>query len=220
MVLAVLANEEQQAALQTKGVPDTVELLWCGSVRTLVATVADAYLDLQFELDPERNAAFAMRKEKPVLVNSVVYPTAQCGSSFIRINAWPGMLERPIVELAMDASLSGSPLAELMQALQWNYQLVPDICGMITPRVIASIINEAYHTAGEGISSRSDIDTAMKLGTSYPYGPFEWARRIGIDKVYALLKELSRNDDRYRPATALQEEMEEIKKGNGTHFKY
>ena len=58
------------------------------------------------------------------------------------------------------------------------------ICpGFITARVIAMIINEAFFALQENVSSKEEIDTAMRLGTNYPYGPFEWTKLIGIDKI-------------------------------------
>ena len=46
----------------------------------------------------------------------------------------------------------------------------------------------------------SDVDTAMKLGTNYPSGPLEWADRIGVDRVAAVLSNLRAGfgEDRYR----------------------
>ena len=68
------------------------------------------------------------------------------------------------------------------------------------------IINEAFYAKGDGVSSERDIDTAMKLGTNYPFGPFEWGRLIGMKNIYALLKKLSSGDERYTPASALEKE--------------
>jgi 3-hydroxybutyryl-CoA dehydrogenase len=55
-------------------------------------------------------------------------------------------------------------------------------------RILAAIINEAAWAHHDNVASEADIDTAMKLGTSYPHGPFEWARRIGHERVVALLE--------------------------------
>ena len=88
--------------------------------------------------------------------------------------------------------------------------MVPDVPGMISTRVIAMIINEAYFGLGDGISSKKDIDIAMKLGTNYPYGPFEWGEKIGLKKIYALLKKLSEKDDRYTVAPALEKEIRTV----------
>lgn len=65
------------------------------------------------------------------------------------------------------------------------------------------IINEAYFTLGESVSSENEIDIAMKLGTNYPYGPFEWARLIGLRNIHSLLEKLTQEDIRYLPAPRL-----------------
>jgi 3-hydroxybutyryl-CoA dehydrogenase len=69
------------------------------------------------------------------------------------------------------------------------------------------IINEAAFALMEGVASAEDIDTAMKLGTNYPLGPLEWADRIGLDQVLAVLEGLQAEygDDRYRPAPLLRQ---------------
>jgi 3-hydroxybutyryl-CoA dehydrogenase len=55
------------------------------------------------------------------------------------------------------------------------------------------------------VSAKEEIDIAMKLGTNYPYGPFEWATLIGADKIFALLQKLSLHDKRYTPSKLLKE---------------
>ncbi len=46
------------------------------------------------------------------------------------------------------------------------------------------IVNEAFFAFGEKISTIEEIDMAMKLGTNYPNGPFEWAEKIGIENIF------------------------------------
>lgn len=95
-----------------------------------------------------------------------------------------------------------------------NYSIVPDRVGLIFPRIVSMIINEAVQVYSEKISSKEDIDTAMKLGTNYPFGPLEWADRLGVGLVYNTLAALQRDfgEDRYRPHPALKEMMELNKK--------
>ena len=59
----------------------------------------------------------------------------------------------------------------------------------------------------EEISSKKEIDIAMKLGTNYPYGPFEWASLIGLNKIAKLLEILNLTDERYAIAPALLQEL-------------
>ncbi len=79
---------------------------------------------------------------------------------------------------------------------------------MVTPRIICMIINEAYFAIEENVASRNDIDLAMKLGTNYPYGPFEWCDKIGIKNVYELLNavQMYTKDDRYKICELLKKE--------------
>lgn len=88
-----------------------------------------------------------------------------------------------------------------------NYSIVPDRAGLIFPRIVSMIINEAAQVYSEQVASKEDIDTAMKLGTNYPFGPLEWADRLGVELVYNILAALQRDfgEDRYRPHPLLKE---------------
>lgn len=208
MTVAILADEQLIQEFKSKGVPAGTEVIFADSVRALTIAEADVYIDLLFEPDAERTQHLKRLLPKPVLVNAVSYTTKKIGADFIRINAWPGLLQRSLTELAIPAAINEATIKEIFDQLQWKYVLAPDIPGMITARVLATIINEAYHTLGAQVSSREEIDIAMKLGTSYPYGPFEWSAKIGLQRVYELLIQLSSVDKRYVPAGLLKEEVE------------
>lgn len=141
----------------------------------------------------------------PVFINSVITHLSEIISeqNIIRINAWPGFLEKELWEIAGNIS----PAAEtVLRLIGKKFIAVQDDPGFVTARIIAMIINEAYFAKGEAVSTEDEIDTAMKLGTNYPYGPFEWGRLIGLKNIYALLKKLSSEDPRYAPAPALERE--------------
>jgi len=94
-----------------------------------------------------------------------------------------------------------------LKEINVNNSKVPDRAGLVFPRILSMIINEAVQVYSENIASRDDIDTAMKLGTNYPSGPLEWADKLGIDLVYNILTSLQTEygEDRYRPHPALKE---------------
>jgi 3-hydroxybutyryl-CoA dehydrogenase len=96
---------------------------------------------------------------------------------------------------------------DILGQMGWSYQLVPDIAGMISARIIAMIVNEAYYTFQDNISTKKDIDIAMKLGTNYPYGPFEWSEKIGLKNIHELLERLGKTDSRYTISTRMEEEI-------------
>jgi len=206
MIVAVLADDLLKQELLTKQTAGDVSFIWVDSIRALTITEADVYIDLLFQMDAERTHHLKRLLPKPVLVNAVAWSTKRIGADFIRINAWPTLLHRSITEVAIPAAMQQETVKQIFDKLQWSYRLVPDIAGMITARVIAMIVNEAYYTLEAHVSSREEIDIAMKLGTSYPYGPFEWSTKIGLKYIYELLNELSRDDKRYLPAVLLQRE--------------
>jgi 3-hydroxyacyl-CoA dehydrogenase len=53
----------------------------------------------------------------------------------------------------------------------------------LVTRITMPVIREAMILVDEGIAEKDDIDIAMKLGASFPAGPFELAEKIGMDKV-------------------------------------
>ena len=205
MQIVLKATSIQKEEFFSKGVPTHVRVRFYED--DVMAEEVDAYFDLCFE---EEGASFGHITNKPVFVNSVIITSDRLPENFIRINAWNGFLKREIIEVFATDSLIFTDGIRVLQKMNWKYQMAPDVPGMISTRVIAMIINEAYFGLGDGISSKKDIDIAMKLGTNYPYGPFEWGEKIGLKKIYALLKKLSEKDDRYTVAPALEKEIRTV----------
>jgi 3-hydroxybutyryl-CoA dehydrogenase len=196
----------------------TADCITVGTVEELAAHKdADLFIDLDFEghdgsaASEARIAALDDLLPATIMVNSVVTTLADIGRPFIRFNGWPGFLDRDIHELvANDMNVAGR-IGELYAGLGHDFRLIDDIPGMITTRIIASIINEAWYTWEAGVSTKEEIDTAMKLGTNYPYGPFEWGQRIGLARIVSLLNALSVTNARYKPANSLQQAVTELK---------
>ncbi|HWE62250.1 MAG TPA: 3-hydroxyacyl-CoA dehydrogenase family protein, partial [Chloroflexota bacterium] len=84
---------------------------------------------------------------------------------------------------------------------------VQDMPGLVLARIMAPLVNEAALAAGEGSASAEAIDTAMRLGGDFPFGPLRWADEVGLDRILMILDYLSRNLDgeRFRPAPLLQQ---------------
>ena len=117
-------------------------------------------------------------------------------------------MNRELLEVSIGRESDMPFLDEICKKLNTKYALVADSVGLVTPRIICMIINEAYYTVEEGTATRTDIDLAMKLGTNYPYGPFEWGNKIGLEHVYDLLKAVheASNDERYLICPLLKQE--------------
>jgi 3-hydroxybutyryl-CoA dehydrogenase len=171
----------------------------------------DLYLDLDFVPELERVELLNRLLPSLVMVNAVVPTLREIDGPFVRINGWPGFLERSIHELAVSDEQLAGKVKEVYGQLGHAFRFVPDVPGMISSRVLATIINEAYYTWEEKVSTKEEIDIAMRLGTNYPRGPFEWSRLIGLEQVFDLLHVLSRTNARYTPARSLQEAVGELK---------
>lgn len=122
-------------------------------------------------------------------------------------NGLPTFVNRDLMEISAVGD-HNEKLEELMKLLGTAYTIVDDRVGMVTPRVVFMIINEAYYTVQEGTAAKPDIDNAMKLGTNYPLGPFEWCESVGIDHVYETLEAIYEDtkDERYKICPLLKKE--------------
>ena len=145
----------------------------------------------------------------PVFINSVCLTLHEKKhpKNIVRINGWNGFLERKTWEVAGEMMQQH---INFLHAINRKYLTVADEPGMVSARVISMIINEAYFAMEDGISSEKEIDIAMKLGTNYPNGPFEWKTQIGAQPIFELLKKLSTSDFKYRPSILLKAEAEKI----------
>ncbi|MCI0751871.1 MAG: 3-hydroxyacyl-CoA dehydrogenase family protein [Flammeovirgaceae bacterium] len=130
-------------------------------------------------------------------------------SSIFGFNGLPTFLNLPKMEVSVLQKNDTAVLEKICRELNTEFLLTDDRVGMVTPRVICMIINEAYYTVQEGTASREDIDLAMKLGTNYPYGPFEWCQRIGVRHVYEVLDAMYEDtrDERYKICSLLKKEF-------------
>lgn len=163
------------------------------------------FADALFVLDENAMHMNYAQISKPVLAHGVIDTLMETKQPdhVSRINAWPGFMDRGLWEL------SGKPTGfhkDFETATGMKFVWLHDEPGFVTPRTISMIINEAYFAKEAGVSQVSDIDIALKLGTNYPFGPFEWADKIGIKNVHGLLKKLSMHDLRYHPCTLLEKE--------------
>jgi 3-hydroxybutyryl-CoA dehydrogenase len=100
-----------------------------------------------------------------------------------------------------------------------------DYPGFVANRILMPMINEAAFTLMEGVASKEDIDTVMKLGMNHPMGPLTLADFIGLDVCLAIIEVLYNgyNDPKYRPCPLLKKMVAANKLGRKTgegFFKY
>jgi 3-hydroxybutyryl-CoA dehydrogenase len=90
-----------------------------------------------------------------------------------------------------------------------------DFPGFVSNRVLMPMINEAIECLREGVSSKEDIDTIMKLGMAHPMGPIQLADYIGLDVCLAIMEVLDKGFGgiKYKPSELLRKMVAEGKLG-------
>ena len=93
--------------------------------------------------------------------------------------------------------------------------------GFVVNRVLMPWINEGIRAFDEGVATKEDMDTGLKLGTNVPMGPLELADHIGLDIVLDASETLHEElGDRYKPAYLLKRKVAagDLGKKTGTGF--
>jgi 3-hydroxybutyryl-CoA dehydrogenase len=174
-------------------------------------------LDLTLDEHPERIAEYARYPELTLWgcavkrsLAEMAYPWRnEIRMSLLGLNALPTFLERSCWESSVYRASDRPALEAAAALLGVETEAVWDEPGMVTPRVLFLIINEACLMLDEGAASAEAIETAMRLGLNYPQGPLAWADRIGPAHICEVLDRLRAltGDARWAVAPRLRRAM-------------
>ena len=206
MKIAVIAGEIEKEELLAQGVKANIELQWVNSPEK-VSSDTDCCIDLLFNDDASRIQLLSSLDTPLIIVNAVTITSDFLPDNFIRINGWATFLNRNTIEACCTLESMKAKTEEVFACFNKKTSWTADKPGFVAARIISCIINEAYLALGENVSTKAEIDTAMKLGTNYPYGPFEWSSKIGLNHVNQLLKAMAEENERYKPAEKLTKEV-------------
>ena len=217
MNILIVGNQQQQAEFNTKFShlgSDNIAL--ANSLVEPQAEAVHAIFDFTIDQAPEVFQKYHKLSPSKVVFSHTVKHSlnalcAQYGKpacSIFGFNGLPAFFDKPQLELTAGPDVPTDQLTAIMAFLKAEYLLVHDRVGMVSPRPIVMVINEAYYTLQEGTANKADIDKGMKLGTGYPHGPFEWCSLIGIEHVYQLLEALwhDTKEERYKICPLLKQE--------------
>jgi 3-hydroxybutyryl-CoA dehydrogenase len=111
-----------------------------------------------------------------------------------------------------------SSIKELSLKLDKISVEVYDYPGFISNRILMPMINEAIFALMEGVATKEDIDTVLKLGMNHPMGPLTLADFIGLDVCLAIMDVIYNgyNDSKYRPCPLLKKMVAANKLGRKT----
>ncbi len=211
----VVVGTKEQADLIKEKIKGDHNLLFAGFLSESHLEKADVVFDFGIEENSEYVEQYVSYPGMAVFLNAVTFSLAeqaiyqsevQC--NLFGFNGHPTFIERGLLEVSMYKKENQPLLDKVLSKLGLAFQQVDDRVGMVTPRIIAMIINEAFYTVMEGTATKDDIDLGMKLGTNYPMGPFEWTRKWGIINVYEVLEALYEDtkEERYKICPLLKKE--------------
>ena len=134
----------------------------------------------------------------------------------------------PLVELVRGLKTSDKTFETMKKFAERIGKTVVEVFeypGFVTTRIIVPLLNEAMHALMEGVATAEGIDTAMKLGYNFQYGPLELADMMGLDEVLAWMESLFHElgEAKYRPCPLLRRMVREGKLGRKSgegFFKY
>lgn len=113
-------------------------------------------------------------------------------------NPAPVMRLLELVRTIMTSAETIETVTKFGETLGKTVVVAPDIGGFIVTRLFTPFLLGAVRMLEEGIATRDEIDTAMKLAVNHPMGPLEVIDFIGLDTELSI-------------AETLYEETKEIK---------
>ncbi len=173
-------------------------------------------IDLPAKKKNLERLAKALPDTAPILSSSVTITATEQSAwisgkhRLVGIAALPTFIDKPLVEVAPTIHTPKETLdvvSRFFRTLDKEIEIVQDRVGMVLPRILCQIINEAAFAITEDVAAPDDIDKALTIGMSFPIGPLKWAEQIGLDQVHAVLTAIHNDlqEERYRIAPILKQ---------------
>ncbi len=174
-VAAVLNDASRDANFSSPGIAPVREIPAHAS-----AAVELTNLDLEQKKKNLERLSKAGSSDMPILSSSITV-TATEQSLWIEhrhrllgIAAFPALLAKPLIEVAPTIYSPKETLeaaAYFFQTLGIGTEIVQDRIGMVLPRILCRLINEAMFAVMQDHAAPQDIDKAVQIGIGLPLGP-------------------------------------------------
>ncbi|OGN88948.1 MAG: hypothetical protein A2158_04755 [Chloroflexi bacterium RBG_13_46_14] len=195
-----MSQEDKDAAIaRLKGTADTKDFSDCDLVVEVAAEELAVKIKAFAELD-------GICKEGAILAsNTSVLPLVDMAmatkrpGNVIGIHFFNPVSAMKLVEIIKPITVSeetADTCVKFIESLGKTVVVLPDTPGFIVNRLAVGFMLNAITLLENGIATKEDIDTAVKLGLNHPMGPLELADLIGndivldmADGIYETLKE-------------------------------
>ncbi|MBM4167909.1 MAG: hypothetical protein FJ215_01925 [Ignavibacteria bacterium] len=152
----------------------------------------------------------------PILSTSVTVSATEQSSWLATRNrlvgfaALPGFGKSHRVEVAPTVFSSSETLEQVslfFRSLGKETEFVQDCVGMVIPRIVCQIVNEALLLCQEEVAHPHDVDLAGSIALGSTRGPIAFGARMSLKHVAAVLHALQRDlgDPRYHVAPILSQ---------------
>ncbi len=206
-----LITEEEQNATMSRIKPTTDTRTLSSSHLVIEAIFEDLQIKNRFWSDVDK----VCPPEVIFASNTSSLPITQIAAATSRKDKFIGMhFMNPVPLMKLVEVIRGMATSDetchtienLCLRLEKTPVEVNDYPGFVANRILMPMINEAIFTLMEGVSSRDEIDTVMKLGANHPMGPLTLADFIGLDVCLAIMETLYEgySDSKYRPCPLLR----------------
>ncbi|MBN1448484.1 MAG: hypothetical protein JXA28_11180 [Bacteroidetes bacterium] len=179
----------------------------------------DLIIDLNVRMSKKRRLILSdllaeINHEAPLLCNTVAITatelTAHVGGAdrIVGLAALPGLIESQHVEVCFPYGAKHGHqeiLTDFFAGIGKRMEVVRDEIGMITPRMLAVMINEAVLICQQDLTGQETMDMLMRV-TMPDSGPLSWGHRIGWRNLSTILSAMhdELGGERYRPASLLK----------------
>lgn len=138
------------------------------------------------------------------LASAISRPEAVIGVHFF--NPVPMMKLVEIIKGQLTCDKMCETVTQFVTDLGKTPVQVNEAPGFVVNRILVPMINEGIGILADGVATRDEIDTAMKLGANHPMGPLELGDLIGLDVCLAIMEVLYNEfgDSKYRPHPLLR----------------
>jgi 3-hydroxybutyryl-CoA dehydrogenase len=171
----------------------------------------DSELVIETIKSKQGQSSFEMRKE--VFLNIEKEVSKECiiatNSSTIVVTELSSELQHKerCVSLHISTTAPGASVVELAKGLHTTDEAYEKVIkfvkllekisipvmespGLVSVRLFVVLLNEACETLMEGVSSMENIDLTLRACFNMPLGPFEFADKVGLDKVVRWMENL------------------------------
>jgi 3-hydroxybutyryl-CoA dehydrogenase len=183
-----LEDEEREKALGR--ITDTVSLEQLADCDLVIEAIVESFEEkrktfIALDRAVQGDALFASNTSSLTITQLAV--TTNRPERFVGLHFFNPVPVMELVEvvgtlLTDDQSLDRAE--EFISSLGKTPVACSDRSGFIVNRLLVPYLLDAVRAYEEGLGTLEDIDTAMRLGCSYPMGPFKLLDFVGLDTTY------------------------------------